>query len=56
MITSRQSIETEIVIVLASQPGLTDPDLAETVAANLGAEPFGVAEVIAELRARPKAA
>lgn len=55
MITSRQSIETEIVIVLASQPGLSDADLAEVVAANLGADPAGVAEVIADLR-QPKAA
>jgi len=50
VITSRQTIETEIVRVLAVKPGLSDAELAEAVAANLGADPYGVAEVIASLR------
>lgn len=50
MITSRQTIETEIVRVLAVQPALSDAELAEAVAANLGADPYGVAEVIVSLR------
>lgn len=50
MITPRQTIETEIVRVLSVQPDLSDTELAETVAANVGADPFGVALVIAILR------
>lgn len=50
MITSRQTIETEIVRVLAGQPGLSDAELAEAVGTALCVDPAAVAEVIASLR------
>lgn len=50
MITSRQTIETEIVRVLAVHPGLSDAELAEAVAAALCVDHAAVADVIASLR------